>query len=97
MTKPGSCLSDPPLSAVAASAALSKRLDKFALHPLPAIPCFLLVMYGLFVFAIGFGGVFQDFFEQMAKASIVCLGQAWPTTLPVWLNHVLDGLSRGFA
>jgi ferrous iron transport protein B len=97
MTKPRICLSGSALSACAAPSAWSKRVDKLALHPLTAVPFFLLVMYGLFVFAIGFGGIFQDFFEQMARASIVCLAQAWPTTLPLWLSHVLDGLSRGVA
>ena len=97
--KPRICPSVPPFSMQhdVAPSAWSARWDRLALRPLTAIPLFLLVMYGLFVFAIGIAGIFQNFFEQMAEALILCLAQALPITLPAWANHLIHGLSCGVA
>lgn len=94
--EPRICLSD-SVSTPPPSSLWMKRWDKLALHPLMAVPLFLLVMYGLFIFAMGVGGIFQDFFEQMARASVVYLARMWPAILPAWLNHLVEGLSRGVA
>ena len=71
--------------------------DKLALHPVMSLPLFLLVMYALFVFAIGFGGIFQDFFEQTVQALISGILQRLPAQSPIWLNHVITAFGRGMA
>jgi ferrous iron transport protein B len=54
-------------------------------------------MYALFVFAIGFGGIFQDFFEQTVQALISGILQRLPAQSPIWLNHVITAFGRGMA
>ena len=42
---------------------MRSRLDAILLNRYLGFPCFLAIMYGMFVFAINIGGVFQDFFN----------------------------------
>lgn len=54
-----------------ASEDMTAKIDRFLLHRFFALPIFLGVMYALFVFAIGVGGAFQDFFDKASEAIFV--------------------------
>lgn len=54
-----------------ASENFTARLDKIVLHRYFAFPIFLGAMYGMFLFAINIGGVFQDFFDISSNAIFV--------------------------
>ena len=57
----------PRSAATSHSRKWSEKLDKWILNRYLGTPFFLMVMYGMFVFAIHVGGVFQDFFDQLTK------------------------------
>ncbi len=61
---------------------LTDWLDRVLLHPVLALPVFLLVMYLMFVVTIGFGGAFIDFFDGAATALFV----EGPRVLWEWLG-----------
>lgn len=50
---------------------LTARIDKVILHRFLGIPIFFAVMYSMFLFAINFGGAFQDFFDIGSEALFV--------------------------
>jgi len=77
---------------------LTERIDRIVLNRFLGVPIFLAVMYGLFLFSVSVGGVFQDFFDIGSDALFVqgvahvLLG--WHA--PVWLTQLLaDGVGRG--
>jgi len=75
-----------------------KQIDRLLLHRIWGIPIFLAVMYALFLFAINFGGAFQEFFDRGSNAIFVeGLAQALSALhFPVWLIAIVAaGLGRG--
>lgn len=50
---------------------ISDKLDKVLLNRFLGLPIFLLIMYGMFMFAINIGGAFQDFFDMGSEAIFV--------------------------
>jgi len=77
---------------------LTAFIDKIVLHRVWALPIFLLVMYGLFFFAVNVGGVFQDFFDLASDALFVqasASGLQW-LHAPAWLVAIIsNGIGRG--
>lgn len=77
---------------------LSLWLDGWVLHRFWGIPCFLLVMYVMFLFAINFAGVFQDFFDIGSQALLVTGSAKILQQLhsPDWLIAIISqGAMRG--
>ncbi|TKI05023.1 Fe(2+) transporter permease subunit FeoB [Martelella alba] len=68
---------------------LTRRLDALALNRWLGIPCFLLVMYLMFVLAINVGGAFKPLFE-LGSAALFIDGVQWLGHL----LHVPDRLTR---
>lgn len=77
---------------------ITQRIDRILLNRFLGIPIFLLMMYFMFVFSIGFGGAFQDFFE-FTGITIFIKGSAYLLTqwhAPVWVTaFVANGVGRG--
>lgn len=74
------------------------RLDGLLLHDLFGVPLFLLLMYGLFCFAIGVSGVVQDSLDVLGEGLLVQgLGHLMQSlALPNWaVALVAEGLGRG--
>lgn len=63
------------------------KLDSLVLNRFLGLPIFLAVMYAMFVFAINFGGLFQDSFDILSNALFVD-GPA------IWLRKI--NISEGF-
>lgn len=76
----------------------SQRLDTVLLSRVFGLPIFLGIMYSLFVFAIQFGGIFQEFFDQSSQALFV-EGLAYQLVqwdVPnVWVSILAYGLGKG--
>lgn len=72
-------------------------LDKVFLHPFWGLPLFFLVMYGLFLFTVGFGGIFQDAFDLLGQLCFIKTPQyvMEATSGPHWLSLLLLGLGQG--
>lgn len=82
----------------AAAIYISQHIDRWVLNRWIGIPCFLTMMYALFLFAVNLGGAFQPFFEHVGYALFV----QWPlvklhhmTTVPVWLDALITGVGEG--
>lgn len=77
---------------------LTAKIDRIVLHRFWALPVFLGVMYGMFLFAINIGGAFQDFFDITTHALFV-EGVAYglqQLSCPDWLIAVLAyGAGKG--
>ncbi len=74
------------------------RIDNIVLNRVLGIPIFLCVMYLLFVFAINFGGAFQDFFDIGSQTLFVDGFDYLFSKLgaPVWLTALLaNGVGKG--
>lgn len=72
--------------------------DRIVLHRILALPLFLTVMYGMFLFAIDFGGVFQDFFDQSSQAIFVQGSEVLLQKIhaPVWVVALIaHGIGQG--
>ena len=73
------------------------NLDFWILHPIWGLPLFFGVMYLLFLFTIGVGGIFQDAFDILGRALFV----AWPDQVtqalncPLWFRVLILGLGNG--
>ncbi len=52
---------------------LTEKIDRLVLHRVAAIPIFLAVIYVLFWFSMGVGGVLQDFFSLSTELLLVTL------------------------
>jgi len=76
----------------------TSRIDHIVLNRFLGIPIFLLVMYGLFFFAINIGGAFQDFFD-IGSNTIFVHGFAQLLSnlhCPAWLTALLaNGVGKG--
>ncbi len=75
-----------------------RQVDHFFLHRIFGIPIFLGVMYALFIFAINFGGAFQEFFDISSNAIFVEGLAHLLVTLhtPPWCIAILaSGLGKG--
>lgn len=80
------------------SANLTKQIDKLFLHRLLGFPLFLMMMYGMFLFAIHVGGLFQDFVDELTNALFVEGALHYLTNLhsPDWLTTILAyGVGQG--
>lgn len=80
------------------AASWTDRIDSLLMRPLVAVPLFLMAMYAMFAFAISFGGIFIDFFDQFTGALLVDglrqLLTGWQ--VPELIIAVLaDGVGRG--
>lgn len=76
----------------------TQRIDRWLLHPIYALPIFLMVMYLLFTVAVNLGAVFIDFFDIVLGAIFVdgahMVLEAVNT--PQWLQAILaDGIGGG--
>ena len=77
---------------------ITEKIDRIALNKYLGIPCFLIVMYCMFFFAINIGGAFQDFFDISSNTLFVNgLGSALISMhTPAWLVAVLaSGIGKG--
>ncbi len=77
---------------------ISDRIDRVVLNRLLGIPLFLLVMYGMFLITINFGGAFIDFFDIAGGAIFVDGFGALLARLgsPDWLVTILaNGFGGG--
>lgn len=76
---------------------LSSKLDRVLLNRYAGIPIFLFVMYTMFVFAINFGGAFQDFFDLASSTIFVEAPAYWLTAwhAPAWLTLLVVNVGRG--
>lgn len=54
-----------------ASSSLSEKIDRITLGRITGVPCFLLVIYLMFMFAVKLGSVFIDFFDGLFSAICV--------------------------
>lgn len=81
-----------------ASEHFTATMDKLLLHRVWSLPCFLGIMYLMFLFAINIGGVFQDFVD-ISTRSIFVQGSAWVLTklhAPSWVLAIIaNGLGMG--
>ena len=68
-------------------------LDRIVLNRFLGLPIFLGVMYTLFVVAIGIGGSFQVFFDEISRACFVdgLAFQLMQWHAPHWVIHLLAG------
>jgi ferrous iron transport protein B len=77
---------------------LTERIDRWVLNRWLGIPCFLLMMYLMFTFAINMGAVFIDFFDILFGAVFVD-GVAqilFQLSFPAWMVVLLaNGLGGG--
>lgn len=77
---------------------LTRWLDKIVLNRILGIPIFLAVMYAMFLFAINFGGAFQNFFDGTSNTIFVDgLAQLLiQLHLPAWLIAIVaHGIGKG--
>lgn len=77
---------------------MTDYLDKIVLNRWLGIPIFLMVMYGMFLFAINIGGAFQDFFDIGSSTIFVGGVEALLTQwhAPAWLIAILaNGVGKG--
>lgn len=77
---------------------ISDKLDILFMNKITGFPIFLFIMYTMFIFSIGFGGVFQDFFELTAKALFVDGTSVISDyfSFPEWLKSILaNGIGGG--
>tara|TARA_R110000868_G_scaffold120477_2_gene319715 strand:+ start:1842 stop:3887 length:2046 start_codon:yes stop_codon:yes gene_type:complete len=76
----------------------TERIDHWMLHPLLALPIFLVVMYLLFTISVNLGAVFIDFFD-IVLGSIFVETPRWlldSVGAPAWLQaFVADGVGGG--
>lgn len=76
----------------------TNRFDSIVLNRLLGIPLFLMMMYGVFFFAINVGGAFQDFFD-ISSQTIFVDGFAHLLSsigMPNWLIVILaNGIGKG--
>lgn len=74
------------------------RIDRIVLNRFLAFPIFFAIMYLMFLFAINFGGAFQDFFDRSTDAIFV-QGSAYlleKINAPEWLIALLaNGVGKG--
>jgi len=76
----------------------SQFVDRIVLNQYVGVPIFFIMMYFMFVFAIGFGGAFQDFFD-LGSTAIFVHGTAkllmhWH--VPDWIVAILaNGIGKG--
>lgn len=54
-----------------ASISLSAKIDKIVLGRITGVPCFLVILYFMFMIAVKFGSVFIDFFDGLFAAIFV--------------------------
>lgn len=84
--------------ATAAKTSWTTRIDNIVLNRLLGVPIFLLVMYGMFFFAINIGGAFQDFFD-LGSRTVFVEGVAYGLTqlhCPIGLIALLaNGIGQG--
>ncbi|MCR8921328.1 ferrous iron transport protein B [Dasania sp. GY-MA-18] len=76
----------------------TERIDHWMLHPLLALPIFLLVMYMLFTISVNLGAVFIDFFDIVLGSLFVETPRWLLLSLgaPEWLQaFVADGVGGG--
>ncbi len=76
----------------------TERIDRWLLHPLLALPTFLMVMYMLFTIAVNLGAVFIDFFDIVLGAIFVDGTRALLTLAhaPEWSKVIIaDGMGGG--
>lgn len=76
----------------------TEKIDRWLLHPLLALPIFLLVMYLLFTISVNLGAVFIDFFDITLGALFVDGVGNILTAIhsPDWLKAVIaDGVGGG--
>lgn len=68
-------------------ASFSEKLDHVILNRFLAIPIFLVVMYGVFMFSVHLSGLFSDFFEFSSQAIFVDGVHGWLVQwgAPEWL------------
>ncbi|MCL2296668.1 MAG: Fe(2+) transporter permease subunit FeoB, partial [Proteobacteria bacterium] len=81
-----------------ASTSTTATIDRWALGRFTGIPFFLLAMYLMFLFAIGLGSAFIDFFDILFGAVLVDGSQHLLENMgvPNWLNVILsNGLGGG--
>jgi ferrous iron transport protein B len=78
---------------------LAHTLDKVLCHKWLGIPCFLVVMYALFFFAINIGGAFQDSIEQLTTLFLVeGVGELLTFYhFPHWLISLFQGIGMGLS
>jgi ferrous iron transport protein B len=77
---------------------LTASIDKIVCHPWLGIPIFLLIMYLMFEFSIGVGGLLQPLFDDAASVILVDGMQHWSAQLglPGWLIALLaHGIGSG--
>lgn len=77
---------------------VTERIDAIVLNRWLGIPIFFVLMYGMFLFAINIGGVFQDFFDRISTTFFVdgfsVLLQQWHC--PAWCIAILaNGIGKG--
>jgi len=73
---------------------ISQMIDKITLNRWLGLPCFLVAMYSMFLFAINFGGVFQDFFD-ISSDTIFVGGSAYLLSAMHIPNILIGILSYG--
>lgn len=74
------------------------RLDNIVLNRVLGVPIFLCMMYLLFVFAINFGGSFQDFFDVSSQIIFVdgTASLLHQLNAPAWLTALMaNGIGKG--
>lgn len=81
-----------------ANISLSDKIDNLTLGRFTGIPCFLLMMYLMFMLAVKFGSVFTDFFDVLF-ATIFVDGFSYllnSVHAPAWLTAILaNGIGSG--
>lgn len=81
-----------------ANISLSDKIDNLTLGRYTGIPCFLLMMYLMFMLAVKFGSVFTDFFDVLF-ATIFVDGFSYllnSVHAPAWLTAILaNGIGSG--
>lgn len=77
---------------------VTHQIDRIAIHRLWGLPIFLLLMYGMFWFAMVIGGIFQECVDALTEALFV-KGFAWILqgmhTPPLAVATLAYGLGRG--
>lgn len=77
---------------------LTRAIDRIVLNRFLGIPIFLAVMYALFFFSLGVGGIFQDFFDIAGETVFVGGAAQLMTALgvPAWVVSLLaEGAGKG--
>lgn len=79
-------------------ATVTAFLDRILLNRILGLPIFFAIMYLMFYFAVGIGGVFQGFFQAASDAIFVhgFASVLMKTHFPIWSIAILtSGLGRG--